>query len=239
VVVVLDGDQEAPVRFAQQADIFLAPRGSGLVRIEPDEVEIVPVESPFGFPHGFVRGVGSVGIPVRDADAATVVRWRHVGLAAEIVGCMQSALSLTAAYVSDRRAFGHPIGALQAVQHRLAELQVALDGARWLTREAAYHDAPPDVAATACAAAVAGVESMVRDTHQLTGAMSLTREYDLHLWTMAMCALSQEAGGLAAHQEAVAMARWTSDGRDGHLGAAAVPRRPIEDGGGPNIAAVL
>jgi alkylation response protein AidB-like acyl-CoA dehydrogenase len=233
VVVVLDGKPDEPVRFAQQAGVFLAARGAAVVRIAASEIAIAPVESSLGFPQAIVSDAGSAGTPIPEADASTLARWRQVALAAEIVGCMDAALRLTVAYVSERRAFGHPLGALQAVQHRLAELQVAVDGARWLTREAAYNGAPADAAATACAAATAAVERVVRDTHQLTGAMSLTREYDLHLWTLPMWALSQEAGGLEAHREAVAMARWSPERFHGHLRPAAVPRHPIEDAGGP------
>ena len=108
-----------------------------------------------------------------------------------------------------------------------------LDVARWLTREAAFNGAPADAAATACAAATAAVERVIGDTHQLTGAMSLTREYDLHLWTLPMWALSQEAGGLDAHREAVAIARWSPESADGHFRSSVVSRHPIEAGGGP------
>jgi alkylation response protein AidB-like acyl-CoA dehydrogenase len=233
VVVVLDGKPDEPVRFAQHAEVFLAARGAAVVRIAPSEIEITPVESSLGFPQAIVSGAGSAGVPIPGADASALTRWRHVALAAEIVGCMDAALSLTVAYVSDRRAFGHPLGALQAVQHRLAELQVAVDGARWLTREAAYNGASAEAAATACAAATTAVERVIADTHQLTGAMSLTREYDLHLWTLPMWALSQEAGGLEAHREAVAVARWSAERLNGHSRRGAVTRHPIEDGGGP------
>jgi alkylation response protein AidB-like acyl-CoA dehydrogenase len=41
------------------------------------------------------------------------------------------------AYVKERRQFGVPIGAFQAVGHRLADAATALDGARLLVYEAA------------------------------------------------------------------------------------------------------
>ena len=64
--------------------------------------------------------------------------------------------------------------------------------------------------------------------------MSLTREFDLHLWTLAMCAVLQECGGLAAHHEAVAVARWNAGATEAHFGPMPAPRHAIGDGGGTN-----
>jgi alkylation response protein AidB-like acyl-CoA dehydrogenase len=239
LVAVVDGEAHAPVRFAQHADVLIALRDTTVYRIEPSEVSVTPVQSPFAYPQAVVSGLDRAGTPISSSDASTLRRWRHVALAAEMVGSMHAALRLTASYVAERRAFGHPLGAMQAIQHRLAELHIAVDGARWLVRRAAFDGAPAEAAATACSAAAGAAQRLIGDTHQVTGAMGLTREYDLYLWTMALASLLQEAGGLAAHREAVAAARWAPDSPVDHFGAELVPRHSIEDGGGPNVAAMI
>jgi len=200
--ILLPEDLTAPVRFAAQADAFLAARGDEVVRLEPAELGIEPVESPFRFPYARVEWSGAGGELVEGASPADLLRYSRVALAAEMVGCMEGALGLTVPYLADRHQFGRPIGSFQAVQHRLAELHVRVDGARWLTRQAAWSGAPAEQAAVAATAASEAAAQTVAETHQLTGAMGLTEEYDLHLWTMRLAALRLELGGAAEHAAA-------------------------------------
>lgn len=204
VLVVLPDDLRAPVRFAAQAQAFLAVRGEEVVRLDPAELEVEPVDSPFRFPFASVAWSGEGGETVEGASAEDLRRFARTAVAAEMVGCMEGALDLTVAYLSDRHQFGRPIGSFQAVQHRLAELHVRVDGARWLTRQAAWREAPADLAAVAATAASEAAAQTVSETHQLTGAMGLTEEYDLHLWTMRLAALRLELGGAAEHAAAAA-----------------------------------
>jgi hypothetical protein len=44
--------------------------------------------------------------------------------------------------------------------------------------------------------------------HQFTGAMGLTLEYPLHLWTYRLRALAGELGGASAQERHVAAATW-------------------------------
>ena len=133
-------------------------------------------------------------------------RWR-VALAIELVGSMSGALDLTVAHVSARRQFGRPIGSFQAVQHGLAKCAVAIEGARWLAYEAAW-SGEWTLAATALAAALRAADRVRRDTHQFTGALGFTTEYDLHLWTMRLPALTIEAGTIGSPAITAAMSRW-------------------------------
>jgi alkylation response protein AidB-like acyl-CoA dehydrogenase len=133
--------------------------------------------------------------------------WR-LALAAETVGTMAACLEVTLEYVKRRRQFGRAIGSFQAVQHRLAQCAVAVEGSRWLVYEAAGQDAPAEAAATAAAFATAAASLVFAETHQFTGAMGFTREHDLHVWSMRLQALRLEAGGVAGHRRAVARERW-------------------------------
>ena len=61
-----------------------------------------------------------------------------VALAAELVGVAQRALDMAVAYAKEREQFGRPIGAYQAVSHRLAEMLWEVEEARSLTYYAAW-----------------------------------------------------------------------------------------------------
>jgi alkylation response protein AidB-like acyl-CoA dehydrogenase len=121
---------------------------------------------------------------------------------------MAASLDQTVAYLSQRRQFGRAIGSFQAVQHRLAQRKLELEGSRWLAYEAAHRRAPEEASAAACAYAVGAAGRHFRELHQLSGAIGFTREHDLHVWTMRLKALELELGGAGAHRRALAQARW-------------------------------
>jgi alkylation response protein AidB-like acyl-CoA dehydrogenase len=187
-------------RYAEVADLFVVDD----LLVAAADVEVTPVNSIFGFPFGSVS-VRGTGTPV---DSHVVHRWWQTALAAELVGTMDRALRMTVEHLRERKQFGRPLGSFQALQHRLAELHVGIEGARWLTRQAAAHDAPAQDVAAAAGYASTVAEQVVRETHQLSGAMGLTEEYDLYLWTTRLPALSLELGGAGAHHAGLALARW-------------------------------
>jgi alkylation response protein AidB-like acyl-CoA dehydrogenase len=47
----------------------------------------------------------------------------RIGIAAQAVGIAQAAFELATSYAKERNAFGGPIARLQAIQHKLAEMQ--------------------------------------------------------------------------------------------------------------------
>ncbi|QKW14685.1 acyl-CoA dehydrogenase family protein [Verrucosispora sp. NA02020] len=119
---------------------------------------------------------------------------RHAGtlLACEAVGVARRALDLARRHALDRVQFGRPIGAYQAVAHRLADGYVALELATSLALRACWlvgagpDDAAPDEIAQAYAeAVVAARQAAVRaceDAIQVTGGLGATWEYPLHWW---------------------------------------------------------
>jgi alkylation response protein AidB-like acyl-CoA dehydrogenase len=132
-------------------------------------------------------------------------------LAAEAVGAMSAAMDVTTDYLKNRRQFGRTIASFQAVQHRLAECKVLLEGARWLVYEAAALDAPAEQAALAAAHALSTAGRVFVETHQLSGAIGFTHEHDLHVWSMRLQALRLELGGTASHRRAVSLTRWMAE----------------------------
>lgn len=61
-----------------------------------------------------------------------------IAAAAESVGAAGRLLALTADYANQRSQFGRPIASFQAISHPLAECATELEGARYLTYQAAW-----------------------------------------------------------------------------------------------------
>ncbi|MGD9999955.1 MAG: acyl-CoA dehydrogenase family protein [Ilumatobacteraceae bacterium] len=195
-----------------------AADAAAVVVLDDDEVRLVRdvsgvprVGSRMGWPVGsaapwLAAGRQSETLAV---DPAEVRTWWRVAIACELVGSMRAALQLAVDHVTDREQFGRPIGSFQAVQHGLARCAVAVEGARWLAYEAAWSGDPVG-AATAVAAAMQAAEHVRRDTHQYTGALGFTTEYDLHLSTMRLPALAIEAGLAGSPRVAAAVGRWST-----------------------------
>lgn len=62
----------------------------------------------------------------------------RLNIAASALGGAQKALDLTLAYMGERKAFGRTIDSFQALQFRLAEMEVKLQSARTFLRQAAW-----------------------------------------------------------------------------------------------------
>lgn len=203
-VAVMGDGHRGPVRFGGVARAALVERGEDVwhLALEPTGETL---ETNYGFPVGPVDATGQ---GERVGSVRRLRRFWRLALAAECVGAMRGAHETTVEYVKQRRQFGRAIGSFQAIQHRLAELAVVIEGARWLLCEAAHDDADEQRVATAAGYAMTAAERVFAETHQLTGAMGYTREHPLHLWTMRLPLLRLELGGAREHHRAAARARW-------------------------------
>ena len=77
----------------------------------------------------------------RRLTAEDLTRWTALGLAlacADLVGAMGGAVELATTYAAERRQYGAAIGSFQAIQHLLADAFVLAEGARSVTRHAAW-----------------------------------------------------------------------------------------------------
>jgi alkylation response protein AidB-like acyl-CoA dehydrogenase len=152
------------------------------------------------------------------ADAAAIRRRAQIGIAAEAAGLMRGALDNTVAYVKEREQYGQPLGHFQAIQHRLAEDAQIVRAAKLLALRAAFEDSDRQ-AAIACLYAQDAMRKVIYDCHQFSGAMGLTLEFPLHLWTYRLKVLQGEAGGRAAQGRVVSRETWGAS----QVGAAAEP----------------
>ncbi|MEU6663376.1 acyl-CoA dehydrogenase family protein [Streptomyces sp. NPDC046821] len=205
-VVLATGKDSSPERYGGEARQILIPGADRCTVAELRPNEATPVPSAYGYP--LARVVPRHPEELAPGTAANLTNWWRVGVCAEALGMMQKAFDLTVQYAKDRKVFGRALGSFQALQHRLAELSVLLEGARWLTYEAAFRGAPTESSAVAAAHTMATLHRLTRETHQIMGAIGLTREHDLHLWTLRLQALRAELGGLREHRRAVVTSRW-------------------------------
>jgi len=79
--------------------------------------------------------LGDVGAGMR--VALRTLDTGRIGIAAQAVGIAQAALDVATAYAKERNAFGRPIGAFQAIQQKLADMQTEIEAARALVWRAA------------------------------------------------------------------------------------------------------
>ena len=124
-----------------------------------------------------------------------------------MVGACRRILDMTLDHVRTRHQFGVPIGSFQAVQHKAADMHVALERARALAYFGALTIAEDDPrrreAASMAKAAAGECQSLVfRSGFQLFGAMGFTWENDLQFALKRAKAGELMLGG-AAHYRAL------------------------------------
>jgi alkylation response protein AidB-like acyl-CoA dehydrogenase len=203
-VALARAGQRGPVRFGGDADAVLVLDGDDVRVVEPVAGSVRPVPTGYVAPYAELELSGGRVLP---GAGPVLLRWWRVSLAAEIAGLLGAALDMTVDYLKQREQFGRPLGSLQALQHRLAELHVWVEGTRWSARAAAWRG-DDEAAAAAATYATMSARVVAPDLHQLSGAISMTEEYDLHLWTMRAQALRTELGGIGEHARGLTHARW-------------------------------
>jgi butyryl-CoA dehydrogenase len=105
----------------------------------------------------------------------------RIGIAAQAIGIAQGAYEAAFAYAQTRKAFGHPIADLQAIQFMLADMATEIDAARLLARRAAWkQDSGARFTMEASIAKLFASEMATRVTHkaiQIHGGNGYSREY--------------------------------------------------------------
>jgi pimeloyl-CoA dehydrogenase small subunit len=131
---------------------------------------------------------------IGDPEAAGAVMERVVedaiaALCAEAVGAMSEAMEITTEYLKTRKQFGVAIGSFQALQHRAAEMVVALEQARSMMMFATMMVGEADVDERAKAISAAktqigrSAKFIGQQATQLHGGIAMTYEYKLgHLF---------------------------------------------------------
>ena len=120
-------------------------------------------------------------------------------LSLDLVGVGEAVLQRTVDYINQRHQFGRPIASFQAAQHLIANMHIALAGARLAAHSAVFWIGRGRVGtretAIARMAAADAAKLITLDAHQLHGGMGYVLETDLHLWSERARVLSTLGGG--------------------------------------------
>ncbi len=111
------------------------------------------------------------------------MEWERICLVATHVGKMQWLLEKAVEYARTRTAFNQKIGKFQAVSHRIADMKIRLEAARWLTyRSASRLGKARDVGLDASLTKVFVSDALVasaEDAMRILGGYGFMTEYDV------------------------------------------------------------
>jgi alkylation response protein AidB-like acyl-CoA dehydrogenase len=136
-----------------------------------------------------------------------------VRAAAAPAGLARAALDIGVAYVKERHQFGVPIGSFQSIQHRLADVHTAVDGARLLAYEAAWAADTGEPRAAALAAQAAWFCGQAADdaagaSLHYHGGYGFMEEYDIQLYVRRAKAWRLLLGDPRRELQTIAERRW-------------------------------
>ncbi|GAA5233324.1 acyl-CoA dehydrogenase family protein [Verticiella sediminum] len=130
--------------------------------------------------------------------------------ACQMQGAARKATELAAAYVTQREAFGQPIGAFQAIQHLAADMLNAVDGVQLLSREAVWRlsQGLPARIEVAQAKSFANEKCLMacRSAQQMHGGIGFMAEFDINLWYRRTASWGLRAGSTYEHRRLISRA---------------------------------
>lgn len=189
--------------------LFAVPRRS--VEVEPQESLDASRELSRLRYHGVCVGPERVlGTPGRSAAALErALDCARVGLALEITGSCRGLFDLALDYAKQRVQFDQPIGSFQAVQHKCADMFVALQKARAVCLFALMTLAEDDprrrLAASMAKAAAGDCQALVcKEAIQIHGGTGFTWECDVHLFVKRAKTAAALLGTAAEHRARIA-----------------------------------
>ena len=129
---------------------------------------------------------------------------------AETLGRAEKVLEMVVTYAGVRVQFGRPIATFQAVQHRCADLKVAVDSCRMLVYQAAWR-LDQDMTAhneVSMAKAKAGTLSRAATEagHSIFAGISFTVEHDMQLYSSRAKISESNFGDTGYHLDQISIA---------------------------------
>lgn len=201
---------------AHRADILLLPHatehGTELHVVPRAGVELLQQQASIDASRRLssVRWSPSAATRVADAEQGQrlwdcALERGAVSVAGQLIGLAQRMLDVSVDYVAQRKQFGKPIGAFQAVKHHLADVVTRIEFARPVLYRAAYALAHGERhcalltshAKLACADAA---WTAARKAMQVHGAMGYTWEVDLQMFAKRAWALDALWGDRGFHK---------------------------------------
>jgi hypothetical protein len=121
-----------------------------------------------------------------------------LSVAVLIAGAADRVFEMTLSHANQRVQFGKPIGKFQAVQHQISEMAELTFSARMASEMSCRSDTwqpAPMLAALAKCQASQSVARVTAYAHAVHGAIGVTHEYDLQLYTRRLNEWSRAGGG--------------------------------------------
>lgn len=209
---LLDGDGVArAVPWAADSErvVVLWPAGTGyrVADVDTTSLTVTAGRNSAGEPrddvHADVSGLTGTSVP--DTVIAQFTRRAALVRAVQVCAVLDRIVALSVVHAGERIQFGRPLAKFQAVQNLVADIaaesalaRAATDGAvaealrtEWSAPQLDFLVA----VARSCAGHAASV--VVRNAHQVHGAIGTTREHRLHEFTMPALAWRSEYGSVA------------------------------------------
>lgn len=128
---------------------------------------------------------------------------------AEISGACQAVLDMTSAYAKERVQFDRPIGSFQAMQHKLADMLIDVEGIQYLLYQAAWEISigqPSQIhISIAKAKAAEAYQKICVDGITAHGAIGFTYDHDIGLYYRRVRAAEFAGGNSDLHRELIAV----------------------------------
>jgi alkylation response protein AidB-like acyl-CoA dehydrogenase len=169
---------------AEGAEVIVLLSADGAQAVEGSAADVEPVET-IDATRRFATVRADGGDPLQgNGDAQHRIA---AAIAAELTGVAQRALEMAVEYARDRKQFGRPIGAYQAVSHRCAQMLLEVEGARSASLYAAWcGDAEPETLPLAASMAKSYASDagwrVTAAALQVLGGIGFTWEHDLHFF---------------------------------------------------------
>jgi alkylation response protein AidB-like acyl-CoA dehydrogenase len=200
-------DEEPVVGAAQRASVLVLNHDDGARIVEPADATLDRLDL-IDTTRAYFRVAADGGDPL-PGEIAPAVDTGCVALAAELVGVAQRGLEMATDYAKERQQFDRPIGAYQAVSHRLADMLWEVEEARSLTYYAAWcadaeAESLPLAASMAKARASDAANMVAHNAIQTFGGIGFTWEHDIHFFLKRARVGSALLGTASAHRERVA-----------------------------------
>jgi alkylation response protein AidB-like acyl-CoA dehydrogenase len=138
----------------------------------------------------------------------TMLRKGAIAKCAESLGAIENCVEMTVAYSKERTQYERPIGAFQALQHKMADMWTAMETSRYLIYEAAWMESEGLPCTKEASMAKAYVNEVYKDLAKwavrLHGAIATSDDHDIPFYYRRSKAADIAFGGTDFHREIVA-----------------------------------
>jgi len=137
-----------------------------------------------------------------------MLRKGAIAKCAESLGAIETCVEMTVAYSKERVQYDRPIGAFQALQHKIADMWTAMETSRYLIYETAWMESEGLPCAKEASMAKAYINEVYKDTAKwavrLHGAIATSADHDIPLYYRRSLAAHIACGNTDFHREIVA-----------------------------------